>query len=203
MSVRIPTLAALALAATLSFSANAAHADLIVFSGSATNIGAAPVADAGCAPLLRTGFGPANTSGLSNLGAFTYTQAHCTTGGPGAYAGGVFQYFFDLGDSLEGSYSGLASLSGTAGVLNNTINLIVTGGTGRFLGGSGTITGIGTVDFRSGPPLQNLTLTGALNLPAVPEPATWLFLVGGFASIGAILRRRQVSASICSVKAGG
>jgi hypothetical protein len=60
------------------------------------------------------------------------------------------------------------------------------------LGGSGTITGIGTVDFRNGAPLQNLVLNGSLNLPAVPEPATWLFLVGGFASIGAMLRRRRV-----------
>jgi hypothetical protein len=192
MTIRIPALSAMALSAALVLSAANANANVITFTGTATNIGSTPVASAACSPLLITSFGPANTAGTSNLGAFTYTQAHCTTGGPGTYTGGVFQYFFDLGDSLEGSYSGLASLSGTPGLLNNTINLVVTSGTGRFLGGSGTITGIGTVDFRNGAPVQNLTLNGSLNLPAVPEPATWLLLVGGFASIGAMLRRRRV-----------
>ena len=194
MSFRVPALAALALSAALSFGVASAEAKVVTFTGTAMNIGSTPAANGACTPLLRTSFGPANTAGSSNLGDFTYTQAHCTTGGPGPYSGGVFEYFFDLGDSLEGSYSGLASLSGTPGLLNNAINLVVTGGTGRFHGGSGTITGVGTVDFRHGAPVQNLNLSGSLNLPAVPEPATWLLLIGGFASVGALLRRRRVAA---------
>jgi hypothetical protein len=184
-------LAALAISTTLSLSAFAAQAATMIFTGSATNIGSAPVPDAGCAPLAKVSFGPVNTSGLSNPGNFTYTQTHCSTGGPGPYSGGIFEYFFAQGDELEGTYSGLAALSGTPGLLNNTINLIVTGGTGRFLGGSGFITGVGTVDFRHGAPVQQLSLNGELNLPAIPEPASWIMMVMGFGGLGVILRSRR------------
>lgn len=178
------------LLATLALAAPATAAT-VAFSGSATNTNGPPQADASCAPLLRISFGPAGTAGTSNFGAFTYSQSHCTTGGPGAYSGGQFSYTFEAGDVLTGTYSGLASPSGTAGLLNNTINLVVTGGTGRFLGGSGTITGVGTVDFRQGAPRQSLELAGLLDLPAVPEPASWALMIGGLGLAGAALRRRR------------
>lgn len=181
---------ALALAAGMTLGALPAQAARVLFSGTAMNINSAPAASAACAPLRQLSFGPAATAGASNLGDFTYSQTHCTTGGPGPYSGGIFHYFFSAGDVLDGTYSGLASLSGTRGLLNNTLNLFVTGGTGRFLGGRGSITGIGTVDFRSGPPRQQLTLTGALDLPAVPEPGTWALMISGFGLVGATLRRR-------------
>lgn len=172
---------------------SAAPAATIAFAGSAFNTNGPPQPDATCAPLLRIAFGPAGTQGASNFGGFTYSQTHCTSGGPGAYSGGQFSYFFGAGDSLTGTYSGLASPSGTPGLLNNTINLVVTGGTGRFLNGSGAITGVGTVDFRQGAPRQTLTLSGLLDLPAVavPEPATWALMIGGFGLIGAAGRRRR------------
>lgn len=166
------------------------QAAIIDFTGTATNTSGPPQPNAACAPLLKLAFGPAGTQGTSNLGAFSYSQAHCTTGGPGPYSGGQFSYFFGAGDSMTGTYSGLAALSGTQGLLNNTINLIVTGGTGRFLGGTGTITGIGTVDFRQGAPRQQLTLTGLLDLPGVPEPASWALMIAGFGLAGAVTRRR-------------
>lgn len=187
MNIRFSAIAALALVALASTSA---HAAVVAFTGTAMNIGTPPVPDAACSPLLKAQFGPANTAGTSNFGGFTYTQAHCTTGGPGAYSGGAFSYFF-AGDGLAGTYSGLASLSGTPGLLNNTVNYVVTGGTGRFLGGSGTITGIGTVDFRMGAPRQNLALNGALNLPAVPEPTTWSLMILGFGVAGGALRSHR------------
>jgi hypothetical protein len=175
----------------------ATPASTIAFTGSATNTNGPPQPDASCSPLLRIAFGPAGTAGTSNFGAFTYTQTHCTTGGPGAYTGGLFSYLFEAGDSLTGSYSGLAAPSGTAGLLNNTIQLIVTGGTGRFTNGSGSITGVGTVDFRQGAPRQSLQLSGMLDLPAVPvpEPASWALMLGGFALVGASRRRGRGAAS--------
>jgi hypothetical protein len=188
MKLRLLATAVLAVSA---FAATAGQAAIVTFTGSSMNIGAPPMADPTCNPLLKVQFGPANTSGASNLGGFTFTQTHCSTGGPGAYSGGVFSYFFAQGDSLTGSYSGFASPSGTQGVLNNAINYVVTSGTGRFLGGSGAIAGTGTVDFRFGAPRQQLTLNGSLNLPAVPEPATWGLMIVGMGAAGAALRRRR------------
>jgi hypothetical protein len=177
-------------AAAASLATNAAAATQL-FSGSSYNINPPAAPGAPCAaPLLNLSFGPANTGGSSNFGAFTYTQAHCAVGGPGAYSGGVFEYFFDAGDTLSGTYSGVLAPSGIAGLLNNTINYVVTSGTGRFLNASGTIDGIGTLDFRSGPARADLVLNGTLALPAVPEPASWAMMVGGFGVMGGMMRRR-------------
>ena len=182
---------ATAAVAIVALAATAAQAGTFAFTGTAMNIGTPPAPNAACNPLLKVQFGPANTAGTSDFGDFTYTQAHCSTGGPGPYSDGVFSYFFSAGDSLGGTYFGLASPSGTPGLLNNTINYVVTGGTGRFLGGSGLITGVGTVDFRFGAPRQSLALNGVLSLPAVPEPATWGLMILGFGVTGAALRNRR------------
>lgn len=183
--------AALASAAALTTAVSPAHAAAMVFSGTATNVTLPPQVDASCAPLLRLSVGPADTAGTSNFGGFTYIQTHCSTGMPGPYSGGMFQYSFGS-DLLEGSYSGLLSASATPGLFNNVINLVVTGGTGRFLGGSGAITGIGTVDFRITPRRQTLALDGALTLPAVPEPAAWLTMIAGFGLVGGWQRRKRL-----------
>ncbi len=168
-----------------------AGAAIQVFTGSSYNINPPAAPGAPCAaPLLNLSFGPANTGGSSNFGDFTYTQAHCAVGGPGAYSGGVFEYLFDAGDTLSGTYSGVLAPSGTAGLLNNTINYVVTSGTGRFLNASGTIDGAGTLDFRGGPARVDLVLSGTLALPAVPEPASWAMMVGGFGLMGGMMRMR-------------
>ena len=89
-----------------------AQAAVRTFTGAAHNIGSPPVPDPACSPLLKTQFGPSATGGVSSFGDFTYTQAHCTTGGPGPYSGGQFQYFFAAGDMFSGTYSGVAAPSG-------------------------------------------------------------------------------------------
>jgi len=169
----------------------AAVAGTLPFTGSSYNVNPPAAPGAPCeAPLLNLSFGPAGTGGSSNFGSFTFSQAHCAVGGPGPYSGGVFEYLFAAGDMLSGTYSGVLAPSGTPGLLNNTINYVVTSGTGRFLDASGTITGMGTLDFRNGPARADLSLNGTLDLPAVPEPAAWAMMVGGFGLTGGVLRRR-------------
>lgn len=168
-----------------------AHAAVVAFAGSSVNVNGGPVAgDPACAPALSLSFGPAGAVGHSNLGDFAFTQHHCTTG-PGPYAGGMFEYLFDAGDMLSGTYSGVLSPSDTPGLVNNVIHYVVTGGTGRFAGSSGTIDGMGTIDQRLPLPRAELALRGSLNLPAVPEPTTWSLLILGFGGAGAALRRRR------------
>ena len=169
-----------------------AEAATRLFAGTSYNINRPAAPGAPCAaPLLNLSFGPDNTGGSSNFGAFSYSQAHCAVGGPGTYSGGVFEYFFSAGDTLSGTYSGALAPSGTAGLLSNTIKYIVTAGTGRFLDASGTIDGAGTLDFRSGPARADLVLNGTLALPAVPEPATWSLMISGFGLTGGVMRRRN------------
>ena len=40
-------------------------------------------------------------------------------------------------------------------------------------------------------PLNSITFSGVLDLPAVPEPATWISMIAGFGFAGAALRRRR------------
>jgi hypothetical protein len=141
---------------------------------------------------VRVAFSPATAtvSGSSNFGGFAPTMAHCLTPPPTSYSGGVFDFAFDAGDDLFGTYSGFFTPTGVANVLNTTVNFLVTGGTGRFLDASGAFQGVGILDRSVPRPLNNITLSGSLNLPAVPEPAAWMSLILGFGAAGAALRRR-------------
>ena len=80
---------------------------------------------------------------------------------------------------------------------DNTQSLVVTGGTGRFLDATGTVTLTDTVTL--GPQARAAgTFQGLLNLPAVPEPATWAMMIGGFGMVGGAMRsaRRKRKASV-------
>lgn len=172
-----------------------ANAASLVFSGSATNQSLPAAPDVSCAPLpLRVAFGPSGTSGMSNFGAFSYTQSHCTAG-PGPYVGGVFQFFF-ASDVFSGSYSGVLTPTGTPGLLNNSISYVIEQGTGRFRGATGTINGVGTLDARLAMPLATLTLNGSVN--TVPEPEAWALLIIGFGTVGSAMRRRGAALTLLS-----
>jgi len=186
-----PVVVVLALAAAAS-----AQASTVTFSGTEMNDTPTPHPDASCgAGQLLVSFNPGNaiTAGTSNFGAFGPSMTHCLTPPPTSYSGGVFEFDFAAGDEFSGTYSGFFTPTGTPNLLNSTVNYIVTGGTGRFLGATGTIQGIGTLDRNPLRPINNLVLSGTLNLPAVPEPSVWAMMITGFFGVGATLRRRRAS----------
>lgn len=156
-----------------------------------------------CAPAAFTvNIGPGNfsASGTSNFGAFAPTQSHCIVLPlPATYSDGRFDFAFAAGDDLTGTYTGALSDSGMPGVFTNVQNFVVTGGTGRFLGASGSFVGNGTITFAPGqPPRGEIALNGRLALPAVPEPAAWTMMIAGFGLVGQALRRRSGTPALAS-----
>lgn len=170
-------------------------AAIVAFTGSEHNTTNYPQPSPACSePQAQVSFGAAdNAVGTSNLGSFATTQTHCIALPPPAnYNDGLFSYAFAQGDTLMGTYFGTLSFSVTPGLLDNIQYYAVTGGSGRFLGASGSFTGIGTLDLRPGANLfSQQNFNGSLALPAVPEPATWLMLIAGFGLIGFVLRRQK------------
>lgn len=198
-----------ALGLALMLAAGPADAAIFAFSGTRANVNVLNAPGTGrCAPLNTVNIAPGalSSSGTSNFGDFASTQNHCIPGPPNAMnpvravTDGIFEYAFAVGDSLFGTYSGTATFAD--GIVTGVENLIVTSGTGRFDGATGTITAIGTLGFAPNPGgpgsvgVFNGTVEGILDLPAVPEPATWGMMIGGFGMIGGTLRRRRQTSSM-------
>lgn len=165
------------------------------FTGSLTNTNAPAAPGGRCAPALTVDIGPGfgTASGTSNLGSFVPTDSHCIVPPlPTNYFDGLFSFDFSGRDVLVGTYSGSLSATGQPGVFANLQQFIVTGGTGRFANTSGSFNGIGNVVFAPGElPSSFASLSGTLEIGAVPEPSTWAMLISGFALSGCVLRRRR------------
>ena len=192
----MPRLLAVAAALTLTGMAVPAQASLVTFTGTRTNVDApGPAADR-CAGSVtanvRNEPPTATSSGTSNFGSFTPTMSHCltlplSTSSPNLFDLGEFLFTFEDGDTLFGTYSGELNFL-SAGLYSVFQTHIVTGGTGTFLDTTGTFTSSGTLSFLSGRPTVEQSFSGSLNVPAIPEPATWFMMLTGFMAMGARVR---------------
>lgn len=164
-----------------------ASADAAVFSASWTGVGLAGP-DASCAPSPFRGIvSPDTTAGSSNFGGFTYSHNICFFGPSGPVQG---SFELDFGDGLlQGTIEGLNNPAAIPGTADLAWTFNVLGGTGRFLGATGSFSGIGLSDARNPPSRLSFSVTGTLN--TVPEPGTWGMMLVGFALAGASLRRAR------------
>ena len=206
MNTQTPTLFfAIALLAAAAVP-KAADATILSFIGTRENVN--PITGLGvgrCGLGRRTvtiAPGAISASGTSNFGDFAPTQSHCITPPlPTTFDSGVFDFEFDIGDHLLGTYAGSLDLTTTPGLFSNLGNYLVTGGSGRFLGASGSIAAQGTVRFANGNAFASETLDGRLNLPAVPEPETWTLFIAGLGAL--MLRRRRSASQVSTDRPGG
>lgn len=167
-----------------------AKADVLPFTGTFTGRGVVGT-DPSCAPLFRGTIAPSSSVGSSSLGAFTYGHTACTSGAAGGPVFGSFNINFGS-DGFNGTFAGTAKPTATPPLSDLSFLYTILGGTGRFLGSTGTFTGIGTADPRVRPSVVTLNFNGAINAPAVPEPATWALLIVGFGMVGGAMRSRPV-----------
>ena len=173
-----------------------AGAAVMTFAGQYSNDTPPVLPNPACAPgSALVDFNPGNSTaaGTSNFGAFGPSLTHCIVFSTLSWTGGTFSFAFAAGDAFWGSTSGQLVPSAVPNVLDNLATYVVTGGSGRFLGASGSLSATGTLDRNYARPLNQSYLTGTLNLPAVPEPATWAMMIGGFGMVGAAARRRAAA----------
>jgi hypothetical protein len=193
--------AAILVSATAGLVATPAAAGVVVITGTRQNVNPLnPVGVGRCGAgrsTVNIQPGPGSSTGTSNFGDFTSTQSHCLTPPPPAsFDSGVFTYNFASGASLFGTYSGALSLGPSPGVFDAVENLVVTGGSGEFLGATGEITTMGTLQFIHGNGVYSGALSGLLDAPGVPEPANWALMTMGLGLAGATLRRRRRPAAL-------
>ena len=172
-------------------SAVAADAAVLNFTGSVTGISTLIGLDPTCvAPeQFRALILPGNTVGTSNLGNFTYSTNTCLApASNNAPSSGTFTIDFGM-DSFSGTFDGGSTFSQTPGVSDTAWLFTILGGTGRFLGASGTFQGAGLADARTRPTHVVIGFIGDINAPAVPEPASWALMLLGFSGIGMAMRR--------------
>ncbi|MGH6787971.1 MAG: hypothetical protein ACREBO_14175 [Novosphingobium sp.] len=177
------TLAALcALSATLG--ALQAQAQTVVFSGTRQNVNPLnPPGTGRCVPpyfnTVDIRPGQLSSTGTSNIGTFESTQSHCIVSAPPtAVVDGQFTYRFAGGDTIFGTYSGTTNTTATPGTFAGMENLVITGGTGRFVGATGTISSNGTLQFVSGNGVFSGTVNGLINATATTQTGTYATAFG-------------------------
>jgi hypothetical protein len=154
--MRIPNtiFAPLAVALLCIGSATIAQADTITFTGSREfSGGQGPVPNpVRCGTPTPPIFLVTNPPGVgaSNLGSFTSTESQCQNNATGNVFDGLFTFDFGGGNTFFGTYVGTLvgippppTPPGT--VLDVSFTYTLTGGTGIFVGASGSLLGTGTI----------------------------------------------------------
>jgi len=184
-------------------SAATAHGDPLTFTATREfPAGAGPaVPNPGCGafpPNLLTA--PHPGTGTSNLGSFASTERHCVNVATGNLSNGQFTFDFGGGNTLFGTYVGVidaAPLPPPTGVANVSLTYTLAGGTGTFVNATGTLFGVGTINFSPAGTASRIEINGTVNV--IPEPTT-LFLLGtGLAGVCAAVRKRRSSTYLQSL----
>ena len=101
------------------------------------------------------------STGTSNLGTFGETASFCVNSQPPTdIVDGRFTIAFRGGDSITGSFAGRAEATATPGTFAATRNFTISGGTGRFVGASGSFTQIGQLVLGA---MGTATTTGTID----------------------------------------
>ncbi|MEA1072975.1 YadA-like family protein [Sphingomonas sp. LY160] len=160
-----------------------AQGQTLTFTGTRENVN--PVAPPGgrCVPpyfsTVNIAPGALSSTGTSNISTFTSTQSHCINSAPPtSLIDGQFTYAFEGGDTIFGTYTGDVSAIGTTGTFNAVENLVITGGTGRFVGASGSINSDGTLRFTNGNGVFEGTLSGSIVAPTTTMSGSFATALG-------------------------
>jgi hypothetical protein len=118
--------------------------------------------------------GPCETSGIvldvtgtghaTHLGTYSAHYRECFDPATGAVTGGSFTLTAANGDTVFGTYSGQVFPTGDPNVVVFEDPGMITGGTGRFAGATGTVTASGVASLATGE--YTGTLSGSVSSPA-------------------------------------
>lgn len=158
-------------------------AQTLPFTGTRENVSVLNPPGGRCVPpffnTVNIGPGIVSSTGTSNISTFTSLQSHCiSTAPPTPLSDGQFTYTFEGGDTIFGTYTGGVVNSATPGIFTATENLIITGGTGRFVGATGTIDSSGSLIFATGLATFQGTLTGRISATTATASGTFATAVG-------------------------
>jgi hypothetical protein len=104
------------------------------------------------------------TGHATQLGHYSAHYQECLLPATGAVTAGSFTLTAANGDTVFGTYSGNAVPSDDPTVIAFDDPGVITGGTGRFAGASGSVTQTGLANLATGE--YEATLTGSLSTPA-------------------------------------
>lgn len=124
-----------------------------------------------CVPQFAStiSFGPGDISstGSTTLGPISETATFCVNSLPPTdILDGRFSIQFRAGDTITGTFDGRAGATATPGTFAATRNFTITGGTGRFVGASGTFNQIGQLVVAMGVATTTGTIDGSITASA-------------------------------------